>query len=291
MKVRAAVTVLSLALMLPLAVPPPADARSRVPAQVLAQAEMSLRVQGTITIEADGTVSRVTLAENRALKPELQAFVERQVGSWQFVVPGQQSEQLPISLRLVSRPDGEGMTVRIVSAHFGDDSALAPSQRLVALERTPPRYPRDVYQVGGTGMVLLLQKVGPDGRVMESSVRQVNLTRAGTEQAMRRIRERLAQVSLEASRNWTYQVPTEGPDAGKPYWVVSVPVNFELSDMRPPVYNRGWQAYLPGPRLDIPWYQRAASDQAMALEAMPEDRPTLLGSANPAPVLKTPLGG
>lgn len=291
MNVRVAVTALSLALMLPLAVPLPADARSRVLAQVLAQAEMSLRVQGTITIEADGTVSAVHLAQDRALTPELQAFVERQVGSWQFVVQEQQAEEVPMALRLVSRPDGDGMSVRIVSAHFGDDSALPPSQRLVARDRTPPRYPRDVYEVGGTGMVLLLQKVGSDGKVIESSVRQVNLTRGGSEQAMRRIRDRLAQVSLQASRNWTYQVPTEGPDAGRPYWVVSVPVNFELSDTRPPVYNRGWQAYLPGPRLEIPWYERAALDQAMAMEAMPEDRPTLLGSANSGPVLKTPLGG
>ena len=292
MKMRIAVTALSLALTLPLAMPQPADARSRVPAQVLAQAEMSVRVQGTITIQADGTVSAFDLPPARAITPELAAFVHEQVGNWRFE-PLPQAEQMPVALRLVSRPDadGQGMTVRIAAAHFGDDQALPAAQRLLPQERTPPRYPRDVFSVGGTGMVLLLLKIGPDGKVIDAGVRQVNLTRAGSEQAMRRIRERLAQVSLEAARKWTYQVPSEGPDAGKPYWVVSVPVNFDLSATRPPVDNRGWQAYLPGPRLDIPWYQRAASEHAMALEAMPEDRPTLLDSATSGPVLKAPLGG
>lgn len=291
MKVRAAVTVLSLALMLPLAVPLPADARSRVPAQVLAQAEMSLRVQGTITIEADGTVGTFDLPPARPITPELAAFVHEQVGNWRFE-PMPQAQQMPVALRLISRPDadGQGMTVRIAAAHFGDDQDVPATQRLLPQNTTPPRYPRDVYEVGGTGTVLLLLKIGPDGKVIDAGVRQVNLTRAGSEPAMRRIRDRLAQVSLEAARKWTYQVPSEGPEAGQPYWLANMPVTFDIDAPRRSADSNGWEAYLPGPRLEIAWAQDRA-DASAALEAMPEDRPTLLGSANPAPVLKTPLGG
>lgn len=270
---------------------------SRAPAGVLQQAEMSMIVTGALDIDAHGRVSAITLEPSRSLSDTLEDFVRQQVSSWQFE-PGHEGDEvaaaaMPMRLKLVSRNDGNGgAVVRISSAHFGDDSSEPVEHRLTKKHLTPPRYPLDVFRMGGTGEVYLLLKIGPDGKVIDTAATRVNLTRAGNERTMERVRQRLAQAAVEASRGWEYNVPTAGPKAGEPYWLVRVPVNFEISDSRQAGRRdeSQWRPYIPGPRLDVAWYQPAGKDNALAVEAMPEGEPMLEGQRN-GPRLSTSLDG
>src|SRR3546814_11270613 len=67
---------------------------------------------------------------------------------------------------------------------------------------------------------------------------------------MKRFRDRLAAVSLEAARDWTFTPPSTGELAKQSSWSVRVPVDFSLGDKKE-ADSGEWKAYLPGP------YQRA----------------------------------
>lgn len=267
---------------------------ARVPESVQAQTELSLSVKGLVAIDAQGLVSGVELTSNDALTDSLKDFVRQQVMAWEFEPPTdgelEQAAQTPVSLKLVARRGSDGgMTVRIVAAHFGNDADIPAEQRLGKKDLKPPHYPLDVFEMGGSGVVYLLLKIDAEGKVADSGVSRVNLTRAGSERQMARIRERLASAALAAANSWTYQVPTVGLAADQPYWLVNVPVNFALAGDDRQNKSRGWEVYIPGPRLDIPWYRQGVNDRSNAMEAMPEGEPTLLGMAGPT--LKTELGG
>src|SRR3546814_15367670 len=62
--------------------------------------------------------------------------------------------------------------------------------------------------------------------------------------------DRLAAVSLEAARDWTFTPPSTGELAKQSSWSVRVPVDLSLGDKKEADYGE-WKAYLPGP------YQRA----------------------------------
>ncbi|WP_213977614.1 hypothetical protein, partial [Serratia marcescens] len=60
----------------------------------------------------------------------------------------------------------------------------------------PPRYPEDVYRMGGQGDVLLLVKVARDGTVADVIAEQVNMTMVAPERIMAKMRDQLAKASI-----------------------------------------------------------------------------------------------
>lgn len=60
---------------------------------------------------------------------------------------------------------------------------------------------------------------------------------------------------MSKARHWEFLPPTEGPDVNAHFWVMRVPVTFEIASSERDLNARQkqWQAYLPGPRQAAPW--------------------------------------
>lgn len=274
-----------------------ADVQARVPAAVLAQAELSMLVKGKLDVAADGKVTAMRVEDESHYPAGIMNFVRNAVMAWEFEQVLRDGAAVPfttpMNLRLVARQAAEGaFDVRI--AHQSFRSYDQSDRRAVrSSSMAPPRYPEGAWRSGMTGTVYLALQVGQDGKVMEVAARQVDLTRGGREREMQRAREILATASIQAARNWQFSAPEEGPAHADGSWVVTVPVTFSLayssSPSQTPAAAQGvgrWQPYIPGPRLFVPFLQEGQDDFNTAMAAG-----EVYMSGQQGAKLKTPLGG
>lgn len=264
--------------------------------QQLQQVELSLMLKGTLQIDAQGRVTEFILQPNRHATESAMGFVRGQVASWEFepyLVDNQPTAfSSEVTLRLVGRPTEDGgMNVRIASAHF-DAGDRGKANEISRKSLSAPQYPRELYNRGMAGIVYLMLNVNAKGEVADVAVEQVNLTRIGNERQMRQARDGLGRSAMQAARSWTFNVPAAGPDTGKDSWHVRVPVNYSISDSlgsRAKDSARGWEAYIPGPRLPVAWRQASAEDGYAGLDALADGQLQLVDGGGPR--LKTPLQG
>ncbi|MBB4594563.1 hypothetical protein [Xanthomonas cannabis] len=245
-------------------------------AQMQAQMEASMNVAGELTLTPDGTVTAVKLTDEATLPPVVRERVKQSIASWRFDPVKDDGSalptQLPMNLLLVAKP-GENNTyaVSIRSAHFGSQEQGAAS--VTAKDMPPPAYPEHAFREGATGVVYLLLKIGRDGKVEDLVAEQVNLTTLAPESKRPRWRKAFADVAIAKARGWTFVPPTQGAEADAPYWVMRVPVTFDIhpwpSNPVAAKQAKKWQSYLPGPRQPAPWHEQsspsAASDTPDAL--------------------------
>lgn len=259
------------------------------PAAVRKQVEASLLVTGMISIEPDGSVSAVDLDRPEKLPEGIAVFVGRSMADWRFepvLVDGKPSRvRTKMSARLVGkRADNGGMRVTIRGADFGDYEARPEAERITGRQLTPPNFPQDAAYAGAQGTVYLLLKVGRDGAVEEVATEQVNLRILGSELQMKELRNIFARSAALAARRWTFNLPSQGEEAGWPYWSVRIPVDFAFHGDKPHEYGQ-WEAYVPGPRQRVAWAQQ--DDPAFSPDALPDGGIYLAGSNGPK--LLTPL--
>lgn len=231
-------------------------------AAVRKQVESSLLVSGTVTIAPDGSVMAHTLDPDAPLGEPLVGFLDGTIGKWRFEpvkVDGKVvTAKVPMHLRLVAKPVGDGSSsVSIASSHFGSSNTVAATDVPRSIALAPPRFPRDALSMGGKGTVYLIVQVGRDGKVVNVDAEQVNLRVVGTESQMAMLRKSFTSAALRAAREWAFQVPTTGEDAGKDAWLVRVPVEFVLTGPREKQRDKSdWDSYIPGPRnMQMPWAQ------------------------------------
>lgn len=230
--------------------------------------ELGMVLTGVIAVNPDGGVRAWTLDQRDGLPPAVVQLVRDEVPGWKFdpVLAGGKPvlAKTRMALRVVADPvDATHWRIRIAGARFGRDVGLpgarsnCASNACIGFARHhPPRYPVDmgVHGIGAT--VYLVQEIGRDGTVTREAVRQVNLDEAGQPEQMAFWRHEFAEVSLAGARDWTYHVPTVGDQAGKEHWVVVIPIHYALLRPNRPLSHAmagGWDAYVPGPVLDIPW--------------------------------------
>ena len=224
------------------------------PRGVRETAEASMLVTGTVDIEPDGRVSGYRLDRVDELPPAVVDLVTKAAGAWRFepvLVDGVAAPaRTSMSLRLVARQlDEDQYVAEVRSAKFGEvPSGQMPRNGV----RTPPRYPGSMLAAGVSGTVYLVARFGIDGTVEDVIAEQVNLKVVAGENQMRIYRRTLAQASIAAARKWTFVPPTDGLAAGETHWSVRVPVSFNIGRDSKPEYGQ-WQAYVPGPRQEIPW--------------------------------------
>lgn len=261
------------------------------------QIEASMNVAGELTLTPDGTVTAVKLADEASLPPALRERIKRSVASWRFdpvrdngsALPA----QLPMSLLLVAKQgEGENYLVSIRSAHFGGQAQDATSVR--TNDMRPPRYPEAAFRAGATGVVYLMLKIGRDGKVQDLIAEQVNLTSLVPESKRARLRQAFADAASTKARAWTFLPPTEGPDVKAPYWVMRVPVSFDIGtsprDLIAAQQVQKWRSYLPGPRQAAPWdEQRGAATSSDSPDALPASG--LFSARGEGVRLVTPLQG
>ena len=235
-------------------------------------AEASMLVTGHVQVNPDGTLNSYRLDAPEKLPAPVVALIAHNLPHWKFKLSGPSSHVVDsgMSLRVLARPEADhNYALSIEGASF--DQARDPARKITAEQRRPPAYPHVAIQERVSGTVYLLLQIGRDGTVHDAVAEQVNLDQYGTERQMERFRRVFADASLDAARHWHFHVPTAGPTANDPYWVVRVPVKYNLHRWgeRPRERSYGeWRTYIPGPRETAPWADRRLLSEAP--DAMPD---------------------
>lgn len=221
------------------------------------KAESSMQLKGTVDIEPDGSVSAQALDDVEKIPEVVVGLVQETVSRLRFAplrVDGQPVQaRARMELSVVAKPVGDGRSrLSVVRATF-DELDLESTTRLRGDGLVPPRYPVDAMRMNGQGIVQVIVKIGPDGKVIDAIVEQVDLTSLGSEGKMAHIRRVLGDAAIEAARKWTFRPPTTGELAGLPYWSLRVPTEFNLGYNPKTVPYGGWKSYIPGPRQQAPW--------------------------------------
>ncbi|SFS18792.1 TonB protein C-terminal [Dyella sp. OK004] len=249
--------------------------------------EASMVVTGTIVVSPDGGVQSYELDKPDQLPPEVVSLIRKAAAEWRFepvVRDGKAvAARAKMNLRVVAKHDegSQDYTARIAGATFGDgtsDEQVSFKDRHVA-----PRYPIRAIEARVSGTVYLIVRIDRDGKVADVSAEQVNLALVASDSELRRWREILADASIQAAREWTYNPPTSGPHAKDEYWIARLPVAFNLHQIGRPATNHygQWQGYVPGPKEPVPWlskYPLANDDKGSAADALADNNVHMLGS-------------
>ena len=238
--------------------------------------ESSMLVTGEITVDTVGEVTAIALDKVDALPSGIVDFIKNAAMQWRFVpVMGDAGTPVvvraPMNVRVVARKrDDEKFEIALRSASF---TRYDPNDMTaVGFEKQgTPRYPVSALREGVSGDTYHVLKVGRDGRVADVALRQVNLRALGSDKAMRRWRDDLARASEQAMKKWTFRVPSEGPEADAPYWLVTVPVRYRIGQGQRKGERYGaWSTYLRGPLQPLPWIDPSDARNAMSPDALAE---------------------
>lgn len=220
--------------------------------------EASMLVNGTITLNGDGSVRSYHIDHADRLSEVVMYVIAHRLPEWKFQPPEGRPDGVTgrMTLRMLSRPiDDKRDRVSIGGASFYDEPADS-GWEVTAKTRGSPAYPMTAMRVREGGTVYLLLRIGRDGRVQDVFTEQVNLEAYASKQLMSELREGFANSAVRAARQWTFNVPTKGKKVDAPYWYVRTPVIYYLRvarDTPPPGQDGRWQAYVPGPRSEAPW--------------------------------------
>lgn len=257
------------------------------------QIELSMVVKGSIDIGVDGGVEGYAVEQSEKLPPPVLDLINKQVPLWKFEpvqVDGKPAHARTLmSLRIVARQrDDDHAEIDIQGADFhggNDDQAT----RMGIRNRTSLQpLMETMMSSGATGDVYMALKIGPDGKVMDAIVEQVNLTATGTDAEMEQARKLLGDSTMKVVRKWTFSVPTSGEEAGKPYWTGVLPVNFEFVGDHKIKYGQ-WKAYLPGPCTPVPWPDADGETQGSSVCNSGPASEGVLTLDHSGPKLLTPL--
>ncbi|MEG0184853.1 MAG: energy transducer TonB [Stenotrophomonas sp.] len=268
-------------------------AQAQTARQVRQQTEASMTLSGVIDIGRDGGVEGFQLDHREKVSPDVASLVDETVKGWRFEPVMVEGRPVPtrtaVRLRLLAdNMTGSTMQIRVADANFGRirDEKNLTSDDITAVKMRPPVYPDKAASIRGQGVVLLLVKVGRDGKVADVVAERTNLTAVGSERTMQMLRDVLAKASVKTARDWTFSPPTTGADKDREFWTVRVPVHYAF-DRREDRYGR-WSAYIPGPRQQAPWKTREDA-KAAGTDLLPEGGVYMVGREE-GPRLLTPLG-
>lgn len=244
-------------------------AHARAPEEVRRQVEASMLVTGSVDIERDGSVGGHAFDKAEALPKVLVDLVDQAIRTWRFEPVTADGKAIAarssFSLRVVGTQTGDGgYSLRIAGVRFGkgnDDDSIPHRRGRLA----PPRYPEQAAHRGVGGTVYLALRIGRDGSVEDVIAQQVNLRVAASPKDMEYFRKQFADTCIATARKWRFDPPTQGEAATASSWSVQIPVDFHAPDHPPVSYGR-WEAYVPGPRVPVPW--RTSADRSEAVDAI-----------------------
>jgi hypothetical protein len=269
------------------------DVAAQTRREVREQAEASMVLTGEIDIGTEGQVEAFRLDKRAQVDETIVTFVEGAVKTWRFapvLVNGQAAKaRTPATIRLGAKnnPDGTGL-ITLLAANFETYDETS-TDNVTKVKMSPPMYPEDVLNARGRGDVLLLVQVGRDGKVLDVATEQVNLRVIANEAIMRKMRDKLARVSMGAARKWSFKAPSTGNEKDEASWTVRVPVRFSFGD-EVDRYGR-WDAYIPGPRQQAPWRRDMALSADANADLLPAGGVFMADATSKGPKLLTPLGG
>lgn len=231
----------------------------------------SMRLTGTLAIDADGMVTGYTIDHSEKVPAEVLRLVARYVPRWRVVDSANGPGNKRFGVRVMATPRGDDyFALSLVGASILEkrrpEDTITTDGRL-----RRPEYPRSLARVGASGTVYVVVKVGRDGEVTDLVIEQVNLNVVGPPAKVVEAQADFAAHTAAAARKWRFRLPKTGPNAGQPYLVVRVPVEYSI--MKPLGYAE-WEYYVPGPRRLVPWMQ----EDGMALGAGEAGVPQILGT-------------
>jgi len=261
--------------------------------EVRKQTEASMTLSGVIDIGREGQVEGFQLDHRDKVAADVASMVDGTVKAWRFepvLVDGKPVRaRTTVQLRLLAdNMAGNTMQIRVVDANFDkvrDENNLS-SDDISAVNMRPPMYPEKAASIRGQGVVLLLVKIGRDGKVADVIAERTNLTSVGSARTMDMLRDVLAKASVKTARTWTFKPPTTGEDKDNEFWTVRIPVNYSFN-RKEERYGR-WSAYIPGPRQQAPWITGEDAN-VHGTDLLPEGGVYMVGR-NDGPRLLTPLG-
>lgn len=262
------------------------------PSAVRKRTEVSMLVTGSILVSPDGGVQSYTVDQADKLPATVVDLLGKNVPTWKFepvTVDGKPVlAKAKMSVRIVGkRVDDSHDAISIAGAQFGENDRAA-GESISYKTREAPAYPRMAVESRVPGTVYLVLRVDRQGQVANAVAEQVNLEAYGNDFQMDRFRQVLADATLKAATHWTFTIPTAGKHAADDYWVVRVPVHFELSpagQSSPRDAYGHWHVYVPGPRQPVPWIENKLI--AGSADAMPAGG---IQQLDQALHLTTPLG-
>lgn len=264
-------------------------AAGKGPGAARKQIESSMLVTGSIDITPAGEVASYALDAPERLPKGLVDLAARAIPHWKFEAVALQNAQVSrskMSLQFVAtKLDGGRYSIELRNASFYSGNA-GESVSVDHARSRLPTYPMQLMNEGVSGTVYLQLQIGRDGKVLNIDASHVNLRVIGDQGAMARWRRMLSRASITAVKDWTFNVPTTGPDAGEPHWFGTLPVSFTFEDQNLPEYGQ-WETYVAGPRTILPWLRDAKIADG-ALDALTPNR---FHPAQEGRRLLTPLQG
>jgi hypothetical protein len=253
------------------------------PGAVRKRVEASMILTGNVTIAPDGSVASYEIDKKDKVPADVLGLVQNTAAAWRFEPVLRDGHAVnaraPMSLRIVARREGadsSNFVARVAGATFGDEHK--DGEQISYAERKAPGYPMAAVTDRVEGVVILLMKVGHDGKVVDVSAEQVNLGVVGSDPDMRVWRKALAGPSVLAARDWTFHIPSSGPHANDPFYIVRAPVMFRLNRNGAAADTYGqWTAYVPGPKETADWVKEDRKDSG-STDALPDGQLSLVGS-------------
>lgn len=212
---------------------------------------LEMSAEGVVQIGVDGKVTDYRLESK--LSPNVAALVDKAVRAWEFepiVIDGSPVvAKTAMHLSLIAEPAGakDHYRLRVTNVHFG-----APRQRRDTVK--PPHYPIEAVQAHLGAKVLLAVRLDDSGKVVDAKPYQTSLDlRANSEFQAEKWRRVFESASLEAARNWHYDL-SETINGKAVATKALVPIVFNVREAgTPPPAPGTWKAYVPGPVHDVPW--------------------------------------
>lgn len=255
------------------------------PGAVRKQLEASMLLTGQIVVATDGHVASYELDHPEKIPADVATLIQNGTREWHFQPVLQDGKPVNakarMNIRVVARresADSTNYVARISGATFGEYDAQSNTEITYA-ERKPPTYPQAAASARVSGTVYLILRIDHDGHVVDATAEQVNLGVVAGENDMKVWRNVLAGPSVAVAKRWTFRPPTAGPHANDPFYVVRVPIVYNLrQDGR--LLNGGygeWQVYVPGPKQTVAWANDKA-DGNHSVDAIPDGQLALVGT-------------
>ncbi len=241
-----------------------ASAHAAGPGGVRKTVEASMQVAGEVVIAPDGKLQSYALDKPEALPAEVKALLARYLPACEFSVATASGKPETVtakmSLQVLARQDeAGGFTISVIGSQFQDPDT---PKYIEAVDMAPPRYPMEAARSGMSGIVYVVVRLDPDGRVAEAHAERVDMTVVASDNVLRQGRSLLAKAALVKAREWRFRI-SPGKLAGNGVIDVRVPIDFAFAAERSGSsgsYGK-WQGYVPGPYKPIPWRTEAVAGQ------------------------------
>lgn len=233
------------------------------------------RTTGSLTIDEQGAVLEVEL-DDKSLGQEVMAAYARHIRDWRFEPVLEQGQPIrakgymQLDLLAFRRSGSDDLGLGVSSARFTDPPSMQDAKsRPSSKDRlAQPRYPHDAAVLGIGADVMVLVRVGEQGRVEDAAVASLMLVgeRAGEKGMQKRHGAMFNRSATDVARRWTFAWAAPGE-------TLKVPIRYT-----PPGYSgRRWVRAFPV-GVDAPaWVLQAeAASQPMRMAGAGQQAPDRL---------------